>query len=79
MPRIHLKKKEYLKTDLRLWVSGKMKILGKNQEHMGEALEISQQAFGTRLREANFTNDQLYVIFKELEATNDDIIRLMRL
>lgn len=79
MPRVAINKKKYLKTDLRVWMSGKMKVLGKNQEHMGEALEISQQAFGTRLREANFTNEQLYIIFKELEATNDDIIRLMRL
>lgn len=79
MPRVAINKKKYLKTDLFVWMSGKMKMLDKNQEYMGEALGISQQAFGSRLNDANFTNEQLYIIFKELEATNNDIIRLMRL
>lgn len=79
MPRVVINKKKYLKTDLREWMLGRMQILGKNQEHMGAALGISQQAFGTRLRNANFTNEQLYIIFAELEATDDNILRLMRL
>lgn len=79
MPRVAINKKKYLKTDLREWMNGKMDTLGKNQAYMGEALGISQQAFGSRLNDANFTNDQLYIIFKELEATDENIIRLMRL
>ncbi len=79
MPRVAINKKKYLKTDLREWMTGRMNTLGKNQAYMGEALGISQPAFGKRLHEANFTNDQLYIIFKELEATDDNIVRLMRL
>ena len=79
MPRIHLKKKEYLKTDLREWMTGRMDTLEKNQAYMGAVLGISQPAFGKRLSKANFTNEQLYIIFKELEATDENIIRLMRL
>lgn len=79
MPRVAINKKKYLKTDLREWMEGKMNTLDKNQAYMGAALGISQQAFGNRLSEANFKNDQLYIIFKELEATDNDIIRLMRL
>ena len=32
-----------------------------------------------RLRNGNFNNVQLYVIFKELEATDEKILQLMKL
>lgn len=77
MPRVAINKKKYLQTDLREWMKGRMDTLGKNQAYMGEKLNISQQAFGCRLRKGLFNNAQLYVIFKELEATEAEIIRLM--
>ena len=79
MPRVSINKKKYLQTDLREWMIGKMATLGKTQAYMGEKLNITQQAFGSRLRRGVFDNTQLYVIFKELEATGDEILRLMRL
>lgn len=33
---------------------------------------ISLQAFRKRLRALNFTNDQLYEIFKKLKATDEE-------
>ena len=46
---------------------------------MGEKLDMTQQAFGKRLRKGEFSNVQLYIIFKELEATDDKILQLMKL
>ncbi len=79
MPRVSINKKKYLQTDLREWMLGRMDTLGKNQEYMGKKLNITQQAFGRRLREGHFDNVQLYVIFKELEATDDKILQLMKM
>lgn len=79
MPRVSINKIKYLQTDLREWMKGRMNTLGKNQAYMGEKLNITQQAFGHRLRNGIFDNKQLYVIFKELEATEDEILSLMRL
>ena len=79
MPRVSINKKKYLMTDLREWIIGRMDTLGKNQAYLGAALGISQPAFGKRLHEAKFTNEQLYIIFRELEATDENIVRLMRL
>ncbi len=79
MPRVTLNKKKYLQTDLREWMLGRMNTLKKNQNYMGEKLGITQQAFSRRLREGNFDNIQLYVIFKELEAEDSTILRLMRM
>lgn len=77
MPRVSINKKKYLQTDLREWMKGRMDTLGKNQAYMGEKLNITPQAFGHRLRRGVFNNTQLYVIFEELEATGDEILRLM--
>ena len=79
MPRVTLSKKKYLQADLREWMRGRMDRLGKNQEYMGKKLGITQQAFGRRLREGHFDNVQLYVIFRELEATDDKILQLMKM
>ncbi len=79
MPRVAINKKKYLQTDLREWMKGRMDTLGKNQAYMGEKLSMSQQAFGRRLRNGSFSNVQLYVIFKELEATDEKILQLMKL
>lgn len=79
MPRVAINKKKYLQTDLREWMKGRMDTLGKNQTYMGEKLNMSQQAFGKRLRNGHFDNVQLYVIFKELEATDEKILQLMKL
>lgn len=79
MPRVVINKKKYLQTDLRAWMKGQMYTLGKNQAYMGEKLDMTQQAFGKRLRKGEFSNVQLYIIFKELEATDDKILQLMKL
>ena len=79
MPRVAINKKKYLQTDLQEWMKGRMDTLGKNQAYMGEKLSMSQQSFGKRLRNGNFNNVQLYVIFKELEATDEKILQLMKL
>ncbi len=79
MPRVAIKKKDYLQTDLRKWMNGRMKSLGKTQAHMGELLHITQQGFGNRLKQGKFENVQLYVIFKELQATDEEILKLMKM
>lgn len=79
MPRVSINKNKYLQKDLQEWIIGRMYTLGKNQEYMGERLNLTQQTFGYRLRNSSFTNTQLPIIFKELEATDEEILRLMKL
>ncbi len=79
MPRVTINKKKYLQTDLREWIKGRMDTLGLKQRHMGELLNITSQAFGCRCRKGKFDNTQLYIIFKELKATDEEILRLMKL
>lgn len=79
MPRVAINKQKYLLTDLRAWISDQMRDSKKSQSYMGEMLGIKQQAFQRRLKKSNFTAAQLHIIFKELEATDEEILRYMKL
>ena len=79
MPRVHINKKKYMISDFRVWVIGKMNVLGKSQADMGNLLGISQPAFGKRLKESNFDYSQIITIFKELQATDEEIVKFMKL
>lgn len=79
MPRVSINKKKYLMKDLREWIIGRMNSCKKTHLAMGELLGISQPAFSRRLRNSNFEYNQLLEIFKELNATDEEILRLMKL
>lgn len=79
MPRVHILQKKYMLKDLSDWITGKMRVQKKSQAHMGELLGMSQVAFGKRLMSGNFEYGQLIEILKELKATDEEILKLMRL
>lgn len=79
MPRVHLYKQKYMLQDLSNWIIGRMRIMKKSQAYMGELLGISQVAFGKRLQKSNFEYSQMLVILKELQATDEEILKFMKL
>lgn len=79
MPRVQLYKQKYMLQDLSDWIIGRMRVMKKSQAYMGELLGISQVAFGQRVRKSNFEYSQLIVILKELQATDEEILKFMRL
>lgn len=84
MPRVAFNKKKYILRDLYVWINGKMLLKDVNQTRLGEMLGISQQAASIRLsglkagRDTLKHND-LAIIFKEFEATDEEILRFMKL
>lgn len=79
MPRVSIKKKDYKATDLSKWLIGKMYETGLRQADLAEVIDISQPAFSNRLKKGFFTYIQLMELFKVLEATDDEILRIMKL
>lgn len=79
MPRVHINKKKYILQDFREWMVGRMRTLKKSQADMGRLLGISQPAFSNRLEKSNFEYSQILEILKELEATDEEILKFMRL
>ena len=45
---------------------------------MGEVIGMQQASFGSRLRAGNFNYIQLVKIFSELNATDEEILKLMK-
>lgn len=78
MPRVAIKKKDYMATDLSKWIVGKMYELGLRQADVAKFLGISQPAFCQRLRVGYFDYKQLLVILEKLEATDEEILRFMK-
>ena len=91
MPRVALsaeQKKVYKVKDLAGWIYGKMHSKGLKQEDLAKELHITQSAFSARLnpktyeknkRADPFKYGELLILFKILEATDEEILRLMRL
>lgn len=61
------------------FISGKMRSSKKNQTVMGEVIGMQQASFGARLRAGNFDYMQLVKIFRELNATDEEILRVMKM
>lgn len=88
MPRIAIKKKDYMIKDLAGWIDGRMHSLGLNQETVAKELGITQAALSARLNPKKyesgavkdpFSYGNLLTLFKLLEATDEEKQRLLTL
>ena len=79
MPRVAIKKKEYMLSDFSEWIVGRMKKLGHTQKSMGELIGISQPAFRAKLENNKFSFEDAITIMKALSATDEEILRLVKL
>ena len=81
MPRVAIKKKEYKIKDLAGWIVGKMHTKRLKQSELAGSINISQAALSIRLSNGKdlFSYGDLLTLFKELEATDEEILRLMKM
>lgn len=79
MPRVAIKKKEYMISDLSQWIVGQMYAKHIRQEEMAGMIGINQSSFSKRLKQGKFSYGDLLSILKHLEATDEEILRLMKL
>ena len=85
MPRVAIKKKEYMIKDFTGWVLQKMKMNGLRQQDIADILGIAQGSFSTREKKCIKTGqnivsfEEAIMLLKEFEATDEEILRLMKL
>lgn len=88
MPRVAIKKKDYMIKDLAGWIDGRMHSLGLSQEDVARELGITQAALSARLNPKRyesgiakdpFSYGNLLTLFKLLEATDEEKQRLLTL
>ena len=85
MPRVAIKKKEYMIKDFTGWVIQKMKMNGLRQQDIADILGIAQGSFSTRVKKCIKTGQNIFsyeeaiILLKAFEATDEEILRLMKL
>ena len=84
MPRVKINQKKYMIRDLSSWIVGRMHAKGLRQEDVAKWIGINQQSFSRRLRMSRdgvdeFSFGELVILFKNLDATDEDILRLIKM
>ena len=79
MPRVAIKKKDYMVKDLSEWIVGRMHTMHLKQADVGEMIGISQPAFKNRLDKGLFSYGEMLTLLSKLKATDEEILRLMKL
>lgn len=78
MPRVYITKQQKLNNRLVTLIYGTMKVKGFTQTQMADELGISQQAFGKKLKNSQFTFADLTTVFRVLDMPDEDILSVMR-
>lgn len=85
MPRVSINKKQYMIKDFTGWVLQKMKMNRLKQQDIGDILGISQSSFSKRVEKCIeegkniFSYEEVLMLLKEFKATDEEILRLMKL
>lgn len=79
MPRVAIKKKEYMVSDLSEWIKGRMFRFKLTQEDMGKMIGLTQPAFRNRLEKGLFSYEEMLTLLSKLQATDEEILRLMKI
>lgn len=79
MPRVSIKKKEYMVNDLVKWINRRRADLNLRQRDLAELLGISQPALSNRLEKGLFDYTDMIQILNVLNATDEEILKLMKM
>lgn len=85
MPRVAINRKIYMLRDIAEWIEGRMSTKGLRQEDVAQWININQQSMSRRLKQAKegkenaFSVGELITLFKKLDATDEEILRLTKM
>ena len=80
MPRVlPLSPIERKKNALSRWIKGKKAVENVTNVMLGAELGMTGQAVGQKNKKSQYDFGELLILFKELKATDEEILRLMKL
>ena len=79
MPRVRIKKKDYIITDFRKWLVGEMAVQGIRQKDVAEWPGVSQPAVSNKIKNGEFTLKELLTIFERFQVTEEQIGKLLKI
>lgn len=84
MPKVYVDKYDKKIFAFRRWFSGKCRMQEVTQEDLAEALDLTQSAISRKTQvkgnnQTKLTYRDLLILFKELNATDEEILSLMKM
>lgn len=85
MPRVAINRKIYMLRNIAEWIEGRMSTKRLRQEDVAKWIGINQQSMSRRLKQAKegkenaFSVGELITLFKNLDATDEEILRLTKM
>lgn len=80
MPKVlPLSNTERKKEEFRKWIKGKRSSEDVTQEMLGQKMGVTQQAAGKKVNKSQYSYTDLLILFKAVNATDEEILRLMKL
>lgn len=80
MPKVlPLSNTERKKEEFRKWIKGKRSSEDVTQEMLGRKMGVTQQAAGKKMNTSQYSYTDLLILFKTVNATDEEILRMMKL
>ena len=80
MPRVNpFNPIERKKNEMKKYIKGKLAENDMHQKDIGEALGMTQQAAGYKIRTACYSLTDLWKIFRLLGSTDEEILKVMKM
>ena len=81
MPRVATKKKQYNSADFCVWIYAKLKMNRNTLTELADYIGVTRMTVYNKIskREADFSYQQLMDIFKFCKASDEEILRFMKI
>lgn len=80
MPKVlPLTKIERKKLEFHKWIKGKKASEDITESHIGKEMGVCQSAVSKKIKESQYSYTDLVILFKTVNATDEEILRLMKL
>lgn len=81
MPRVSIKKKQYNSADFCAWIYAKLKMNRNTLTELADYIGVTRMTVYNKIskREADFNYQQLMDIFKFCKASDEEILRFMKI
>ncbi|MBO5372146.1 MAG: hypothetical protein J6A75_05430 [Lachnospiraceae bacterium] len=79
MPRVKALRIKYMKEDAKKMFKCKRAEKDMKQKALAEAIELSPPAFSIRFKKFDFDFEQLVTMIQELELSDEEILKLMKI
>lgn len=80
MPKVlPLTKIERKKLEFKKWIKGKKASEDITESHIGAEMGVSQQAVNYKIRKSQYSYTDLVILFKTVNATDEEILQMMRM